>query len=116
MLWSRCTGAGGVGIASLAPAESWLHPLSAHPTEVEQMIGEIILRVMAWAAQAELESIKRRISVGIRRAAEEGRYPGRPRALTPEQTAARAAVASQWAIPVLSGTDLWCFPPNHLAR
>ena len=78
----------GVGIASLAPAESWLHPLSAHPTEVEQMIGEIILRVMAWAAQAELESIKRRIAVGIRRAAEEGRFPGRPRALTPEQTAA----------------------------
>ena len=78
----------GVGIASLAPAESWLHPLSAHPTEVEQMIGEIILRVMAWAAQAELESIKRRILVGIRRAAEQGRYPGRPRALTPEQTAA----------------------------
>ena len=78
----------GVGIASLAPSESWLHPLSAHPTEVEQMIGEIILRVMAWAAQAELESIKRRIAVGIRRAAEEGRYPGRPRALTPEQTAA----------------------------
>ena len=78
----------GVGIASLAPAESWLHPLSAHPTEVEQMIGEIILRVMAWAAQAELESIKRRIAVGIRRAAEEGRFPGRPGALTPEQTAA----------------------------
>ena len=78
----------GVGIASLAPSESWLHPLSAHPTEVEQMMGEIILRVMAWAAQAELESIKRRIAVGIRRAAEEGRFPGRPRALTPEQTAA----------------------------
>ena len=78
----------GVGIASLAPSESWLHPLSAHPTEVEQMIGEIILRVMAWAAQAELESIKRRIAVGIRRAAEEGRFPGRPRALTPEQTSA----------------------------
>ena len=78
----------GVGIASLAPAESWLHPLSAHPTEVEQMIGEIILRVMAWAAQAELESIKRRIAVGIRRAAEEGRFPGRPRALTAEQAAA----------------------------
>ena len=51
------------------------------------MMGEIILRVMAWAAQAELESIKRRIAVGIRRAAEEGRYPGRPRALTPKQTA-----------------------------
>ena len=78
----------GVGIASLAPSESWLHPLSAHPTEVEQMIGEIILRVMAWAAQAELESIKRRIAVGIRRGAEEGRFPGRPRALTPEQTSA----------------------------
>ena len=78
----------GVGIASLAPAESWLHPLSAHPSEVEQMMGEIILRVMAWAAQTELESIKRRIAVGIRRAAEEGRYPGRPKALTPEQTAA----------------------------
>ena len=72
----------------LAPAESWLHPLSAHTTEVEQMMGEIILRVMAWAAQAELESIQRRIAVGIRRAAEEGRYPRRPKALTPEQTAA----------------------------
>ena len=40
----------GVGIASLAPSESWLHPLVAHPTEVEQMMGEIILRVMDWAA------------------------------------------------------------------
>ena len=35
-----------------------------------------------------VESIKRRIAVGIRRAAVEGRYHGRPRALTPEQTAA----------------------------
>ena len=78
----------GVGIASLAPAESWLHPLGPNPTEVEQMMGEIILRVMAWAAQAELESIKRRIEAGVRRAAEEGRFPGRPRALTPDQTAA----------------------------
>ena len=78
----------GVGIASLAPSESWLKPLGAHPTEVEQMMGEIILRVMAWAAQAELESIKRRIAAGVRRAAEEGRFPGRPRALTPDQTAA----------------------------
>ena len=78
----------GVGIASLAPSESWLHPLGAHPAEVEQMMGEIILRVMAWAAQAELESIKRRIDAGVRRAAEEGRFAGRPRALTPDQTAA----------------------------
>ena len=78
----------GVGIASLAPSESWLHPLGARPTEVEQMMGEIILRVMAWAAQAELESIKRRIEAGVRRAAEEGRFPGRPRELTPDQTAA----------------------------
>ena len=78
----------GVGIASLAPAESWLHPLGAHPTEVERMMGEIILRVMAWAAQAELDSIKRRIAAGVRRAAEEGRFPGRPKALTPDQTAA----------------------------
>ena len=77
----------GVGIASLAPSESWLQPLGAHPTEVERMIGEIILRVMAWAAQAELDSIKRRIEAGVRRAAEEGRFPGRPKALTPDQTA-----------------------------
>ena len=78
----------GVGIASLAPSESWLHPLGAHPTEVERMMGESIPRVMAWAAQAELESIKRRIAAGVRRAAEEGRFPGRPRALTPDPTAA----------------------------
>ena len=78
----------GVGIASLAPSESWIHPLGAHPTEVEQMMREIILRVMAWAAQAELESNKRRIEAGVRRAAEEGRFPGRPKALTPDQTAA----------------------------
>ena len=52
------------------------------------MMGEIILRVMAWAAQAELESIKRRIDAGVRRAAEEGRFAGRPRALTPDQAAA----------------------------
>ena len=43
----RCTGAG--GHRSLAASESWLHPLSAHPTEIEQMMGEIVLRVMAWA-------------------------------------------------------------------
>ena len=98
----------GVGIASLAPAESWLHPLSAHPTEVEQMIGEIILRVMAWAAQAELESIKRRIAVGIRRAAEEGRFPGRPRALTPSRPppsgccAAAGNPSPQWHGPLAS--------------
>ena len=52
------------------------------------MMGEIILRVMAWAAQAELDSIKRRIEAGVRRAAEEGRFPGHPRALTPDQAAA----------------------------
>ena len=52
------------------------------------MMGEIILRVMAWAAQAELDSIKRRIEAGVRRAAEEGRFPGRPKALTPDQAAA----------------------------
>ena len=78
----------GVGSASLAPSESWLQPLGAHPTEVERMMGEIVPRVMAWAAQADLESIKRRIAAGVRRAAEEGRFPGRPRALTPDQTAA----------------------------
>ena len=78
----------GVGITSLAPSESWLKPLGPNPTEVEQMMGEIILRVMAWAAQAELESIKRRIEAGVRRAAEEGRSPGRPKALTPDQTTA----------------------------
>ena len=92
----------GVGIASLAPAESWLHPLGAHPAEVERMMGEIVLRVMAWAAQAELESIKCRIAAGVRRAAEEGRFPGRPRALTPDQTAAirllRRKVQSQSAV------------------
>ena len=78
----------GVGIASLAPAESWLEPLGPNPAEVEQMMGEIILRVMAWAAQAELESIKRHIEAGVRRAAEEGRFPGRPKALTPDQATA----------------------------
>ena len=42
----------GVGIASLALAESWLQPLGAHPTEVEQMMGKIILRVMAGSSTA----------------------------------------------------------------
>ena len=31
---------------------------------------------------------QRRIAAGVRRAAEEGRFPARPKALTPEQTAA----------------------------
>ena len=84
----------GVGIASLAPSESWLHPLGAHPTEVERMMCEIILRVMAWAAQAELDSIKRRIEAGVRRAAEEGRFPGRPRALTPDRSPPSACCAA----------------------
>ena len=75
----------GVGLASLAPSESWLHPLGAHSTEVERMMGEIVLRVMAWAAQAELESIKRRISAS---------GAGRPRKCRPSRPSWTAAARS----------------------
>ena len=106
----------GVGIASLAPSESWLHPLGAHPTDVEQMMGEIILRVMAWAAQAELDSIKRRIESGVRRAAEEGRFPGTSQGTDPRPDRRHPAAAPQWAVPVRSGEDLRRLPPDRLAR
>ena len=106
----------GVGIASLAPSESWLHPLGAHPTEVERMMGEIILRVMAWAAQAELESIKRRIVAGVRRAAEEGRFPGVPRHCDPGPDRRHPPAAPQRAVPVRGGKDLRRLPPDRLAR
>ena len=80
------------------------------------MMGEIILRVMAWAAQAELESIKRRI-VGRGTAGSRGRpVPGPPQGIvTPDQTAAirllRRNGQSQSAVARTFGVSrqtVWC--------
>ena len=70
---------------------------------------------MAWAAQAELDSIKRRIEAGVRRAAEEGRFPGRPKALTPDQTAAIRLLRRNGQSQSRGGADLRRLPPDRLA-
>ena len=58
-----------VGIASLVPPESWFHPPGAYPTKVEQMMGEMILWVMAtspWRRRERgLQSIESRSEPGV---------------------------------------------------
>ena len=112
--WNPCTAAGWASPPWPPPSPGFT-PSAPTPPRSSKMMGEIILRVMAWAAQAELESIKRRIEAGVRRAAEEGRFPGRPRALTPDQTAAirllRRNGQSQSAVARTFGVSrqtVWC--------
>ena len=106
----------GVGIASLSPSESWLKPLGAHPTAVEEMMGEIILRVMAWAAQAELESIKRRIDAGVPAGGRGRPVPGPSQGVDPGPGRGHPAAAPERAVPVRGGADLRGLPSDRLAR
>ena len=98
------------------PPESWLHPLGAHPTEVEQMMGESILRVMAWAAQAELE-VDQTPHCGRSQAGSRGRkVPGTSQGIDRRSDRRHQAAAPQRAVPVRGGADLRRLPPDRLAR
>ena len=80
------------------------------------MMGEIILRVMAWAAQAELESIKRRIEAGVRRAGRGRKVPGTSQGVDSRPDRRHPAAAPERAVPVRGGADLRRLPSDRLAR
>lgn len=76
----------GVRIRSLAESEQvWTRYLDADPGSPEAMIGDILATVFTWAAQQELEAIRRRTKAGMDRAREEGKHIGRPKVLDQAQ-------------------------------
>ena len=72
----------GIRIRSLAIAEQmWTRYLDADPETPEAMIGDVLATVFTWAAQQELEAIRRRTKAGMDRARAEGKQIGRPKVL-----------------------------------
>ena len=72
----------GIRIRSLAGAEqTWTCYLDADPATPEAMIGDVLATVFTWAAQRELEAIRRRTKAGMDRARAEGKHIGRPKVL-----------------------------------
>ena len=72
----------GIRIRSLASAEqTWTKYLDADPATPEAMIGDVLATVFTWAAQQELEAVRRRTKAGMDRARAEGKHIGRPRVL-----------------------------------
>lgn len=62
----------GIMIFSLSPMESWFQ------VEDRSIRNGIILPVLSWVAQRELENTKERIKLGLDRARSEGKKLGRP--------------------------------------
>ena len=52
------------------------------------MIGDVLATVFTWAAQQELEAIRRRTKAGMDRARAEGKHIGRPKVLDQASIAA----------------------------
>ena len=76
----------GIRIRSLASSEqTWTRYLDADPNTAEAMIGDVLATVFTWAAQQELEAIRRRTKAGMA----EGKHIGRPKIL--DQTGIAAA-------------------------
>ena len=72
----------GIRIRSLASSEqTWTRYLDADPNTAEAMIGDVLATVFTWAAQQELEAIRRRTKAGMDRARAEGKHIGRPKIL-----------------------------------
>ena len=72
----------GIRIRSLAISEqTWTRYLDADPETPEAMIGDVLATVFTWAAQQELEAIRRRTKAGMDRARAEGKRIGRPKVL-----------------------------------
>ena len=75
----------GVRFRSLAESEStWSRYLEADEDSPDHFIGTVMLLFGAWAAQQELEAVRRRTLAGLDRARAEGKHLGRPMAGTPE--------------------------------
>ena len=79
----------GIRIRSLASSErTWTRYLDADPNTAEAMIGDVLATVFTWAAQQELEAIRRRTKAGMDRARAEGKHIGRPKVLDQASIAA----------------------------
>ena len=72
--------ADGVRFRSLAESEStWSRYLEADEDSPDHFVGTIMLLFGAWAAQQELEAVRRRTLAGLARARAEGKHLGRPK-------------------------------------
>ena len=79
----------GIRIRSLASSEqTWTRYLDSDPNTAEAMIGDVLATVFTWAAQQELESIRRRTKAGMDRARAKGKHIGRPKVLDQASIAA----------------------------
>ena len=75
-----------VRIRSLSPSErEWTGYLDADPDSPQAVIGDVLASFFAWAAQQELESVRRRTKDGMERARAAGKTLGTPRRLTESQ-------------------------------
>ena len=88
----------GVRIRSLSDSErDWTKYLEAPNGGAEAFIGDIVLLVVAWCAEKELQEISRRTKAGLARARATGTKLGRPPALDDEAVSvARALRSRKW--------------------
>ena len=72
-----------VRVRSLAPSEQhWTRYFDADPDSPEVVIGDVLASFFTWAAQQELESIRRRTKAGLDKARSNGKTLGTPRKMT----------------------------------
>ena len=80
-----------VKIRSLAQSEAtWVTYLAAEPDTAEAVIGDILTTFMAWAAEQELQAVRRRTRAGLEQARAEGKTLGPPRIVDDGQVEAMA--------------------------
>ena len=72
-----------VRVRSLAPSEQhWTRYFDADLDSPEAVIGDVLASFFTWAAQQELESIRRRTKAGLDKARSNGKTLGTPRKMT----------------------------------
>ena len=70
-------------VRSLAPSEQhWTGYFDADPDSPEAVIGDVLASFFTWAAQQELESVRRRTKTGLEKARANGKTLGTPRKMT----------------------------------
>ena len=80
-----------VKIRSLAQSEAtWVTYLDADQDTPEAVIGDILTTFMAWAAEQEMQAVRRRTRAGLERARAEGKPLGPPRIIDDDQVEAMA--------------------------
>ena len=80
-----------VKIRSLAQSEAtWVTYLDAEPDTAEAVIGDILTTFMAWAAEQELQAVRRWTRAGLEQARAEGKTLGPPRIVDDDQVEAMA--------------------------